>query len=68
MKKPSGRGLEDFFGCCWRDFWWVVTGSNRRHSACKADALPTELTTRTVFLSDDKIYGIMILSDLTSNA
>ena len=25
--------------------WWVVTGSNRRHSACKADALPTELTT-----------------------
>ena len=26
--------------------WWVVTGSNRRHSACKADALPTELTTQ----------------------
>ena len=25
--------------------WWVVTDSNRRHSACKADALPTELTT-----------------------
>ena len=30
--------------------WWVVTDSNRRHSACKADALPTELTTvRYVF-------------------
>ena len=29
--------------------WWVVTGSNRRHSACKADALPTELITlRTI--------------------
>ena len=27
--------------------WWVVTDSNRRHSACKADALPTELTTLT---------------------
>jgi spermidine synthase len=26
--------------------WWVVTGSNRRHSRCKRDALPTELTTR----------------------
>ena len=25
--------------------WWVVTGSNRRHSRCKRDALPTELTT-----------------------
>ncbi len=24
--------------------WWAVTDSNRRHSACKADALPTELT------------------------
>ena len=22
---------------------WAMTGSNRRHSACKADALPTEL-------------------------
>src|SRR5512133_1178393 len=26
--------------------WWVLTGSNRRHSACKADALPTELSTQ----------------------
>ena len=30
--------------------WWVVTGSNCRHSACKADALPTELTTRNLVL------------------
>ena len=27
-----------------REGWWAVTDSNRRHSACKADALPTELT------------------------
>jgi hypothetical protein len=27
----------------WTD-WWAVTDSNRRHPACKADALPTELT------------------------
>ena len=27
------------------EIWWVVTGSNRRPSACKADALPAELTT-----------------------
>ena len=26
--------------------WWVVQGSNLRPSACKADALPAELTTR----------------------
>src|SRR6516162_9666810 len=25
--------------------WWAVTGSNRRPSRCKRDALPTELTT-----------------------
>ena len=28
--------------------WWVMTDSNRRHSACKADALPTELITLAV--------------------
>src|SRR5690606_39842569 len=26
------------------EIWWALTGSNRRHSACKADALPTELS------------------------
>ena len=25
--------------------WWVVRGSNPRHSPCKGDALPAELTT-----------------------
>ena len=31
--------------------WWVMTGSNRRPSACKADALPAELITHiTVFV------------------
>ena len=25
--------------------WWVLTGSNRRHSPCKSDALPAELST-----------------------
>lgn len=25
-------------------WWWPVPGSNRRPPACKADALPTELT------------------------
>ena len=30
------------------DFWWALTGSNRRHSACKADALPAELSARMV--------------------
>ncbi|SBT10199.1 hypothetical protein ACCAA_910021 [Candidatus Accumulibacter aalborgensis] len=31
-----------------RSLWWVLTGSNRRHPACKASALPTELSTRGV--------------------
>src|SRR5438105_9842205 len=26
--------------------WWVLTGSNRRHSPCKSDALPAELSTQ----------------------
>lgn len=26
--------------------WWALQGSNLRHSACKADALPTELSAR----------------------
>ena len=30
--------------------WWRLTGSNRRPSACKADALPTELNLQDEFL------------------
>ena len=26
--------------------WWAMTDSNRRHAACKAAALPTELIAR----------------------
>src|SRR3569833_3409299 len=33
--------------------WWRMTGSNRRPSACKADALPAEL-----ILHDGDAYGI----------
>src|SRR3989337_2081686 len=29
-----------------RSLWWVLRGSNSRHSPCKGDALPTELSTR----------------------
>ena len=43
--------------------WWVMTGSNRRPSACKADALPAELITH--FL---KRVGILLMSGLLSNA
>ena len=38
--------------------WWVVTDSNRRHSACKADALPTELTTLTGNLLANQVASI----------
>ena len=30
--------------------WWAMTGSNRRHPACKAGALPAELITRGLTL------------------
>ncbi len=36
--------------------WWVVTGSNRRPSACKADALPAELTTQFEESSNGLLY------------
>ena len=39
--------------------WWVMTGSNRRPSACKADALPTELITQRT-----KCYLFSILSQV----
>src|ERR1044071_352039 len=29
-----------------RESWWAMTDSNRRHPACKAGALPTELIAR----------------------
>ena len=31
--------------------WWVLTGSNRRPSPCKGDALPAELSTQSVRIS-----------------
>ena len=32
--------------------WWRMTGSNRRPSACKADALPAELILRFIMLGN----------------
>ena len=34
------------FYCTSPGDWWAMTGSNRRHAACKAAALPTELIAR----------------------
>ncbi len=31
-------------------FWWVLRGSNPRHSPCKGDALPAELSTRSLLV------------------
>src|SRR5690606_20041150 len=43
INPPEGgkRAFDDLGGP-----WWAVTGSNRRPSRCKRDALPTELTAR----------------------
>src|SRR5580704_5256939 len=40
LRSPHGCATRNPKG----EAWWAVTDSNRRHSACKADALPTELT------------------------
>jgi hypothetical protein len=36
--------------------WWAMTGSNCRHPACKAGALPTELITH-ILSTDDIIHN-----------
>ena len=40
----TGRYSNQLNYRCIVRIWWALTGSNRRHSACKADALPTELS------------------------
>src|SRR5262249_4374853 len=45
----NGENVNDNNGIFSR--WWAVTASNRRHPACKAGALPTELTALTARLS-----------------
>ena len=42
-----------------KETWWVMTESNRRHSACKADALPTELITRKREILKNQYFKIM---------
>jgi hypothetical protein len=42
--RPSWASARQLSRRCACEGWWAVTDSNRRHSACKADALPTELT------------------------
>ncbi len=53
LPRRTGRKIARFlsaFGARFRMLWrpenWAVRGSNSRHSACKADALPAELTAR----------------------
>ena len=48
QKTPPERGFE---------IWWVLTGSNRRHSPCKGDALPTELST-LCFAEEAGVYQL----------
>jgi hypothetical protein len=43
--------------------WWAVTGSNCRHPACKAGALPAELTTH---LSNGQAIVYIFLSTLST--
>ena len=42
--RASAHGLFNPGYACFVFLWWAVTDSNRRHPACKAGALPTELT------------------------
>ena len=40
------KGISDNLRKCLNLRWWAMTGSNRRHLACKASALPAELIAR----------------------
>src|ERR1700759_241663 len=45
--------LESCVRFCFQQFrWWVLRGSNPRHSPCKGDALPTELSTLLLHFDD----------------
>src|SRR5262249_59180806 len=49
--RPSGTSTGSrATGVSQRTFqeWWAMTGSNRRPSRCKRDALPTELIARPI--------------------
>lgn len=48
--------------------WCVVTGSNRRPSPCKGDALPTELTTQKQVTSPGNALQVRRSCDLTENS
>ena len=41
-RRDAARHCADGVG--WSALWWALTGSNRRPSRCKRDALPTELS------------------------
>ena len=43
-----------------RNLWWVLRGSNSRHSPCKGDALPTELSTHAHSLVRRLFYNIVL--------
>lgn len=48
-------------------YWWSRTGSNRRHPACKAGALPAELRPLIVFPTDiEEMVGLGGLEPPTS--
>ena len=51
------------YGPCKKDKWWSQTDSNRRHPACKAGALPTELWPRKVN-SDKTVKEQIFLKNL----
>jgi hypothetical protein len=51
VKANPGKPIN--YRCCW-ERWWAMTGSNRRHSRCKRDALPTELIAPRGWTSDAK--------------
>ena len=45
--------------------WWSLTGSNRRHPACKAGALPAELRPHSLTEPDNGWPGQTRTADLT---
>lgn len=53
--RRNRRTTQCLSGIAWK--WWSLTGSNRRHPACKAGALPAELRPRSRAIRHQRTAG-----------
>ena len=52
----TGRRSNQLSYTPYLDSWWAMTGSNRRPSRCKRDALPAELIARVTLIKSNNSF------------